>query len=111
MEQKFIKKNQKSGLDFSPDIWRLVPLKQYQSPWKFLPNIGKKSESIFRECEVRSIDNGRKHKIRLKLPKIIVDDDYIGLPNISMKKKSMILSKKKSNYRNISKIFAGSLNI
>ena len=89
MKSKYFKNAHSCDLDMSPVIYRLQPLREYQSPWKFFPRIQKTSRSTIQNSEETSIVDMSKRRLRLELPKIEAETlDHSNNSMISLEKKS-----------------------
>lgn len=68
-------KHQKScDFEMSPVIFRLQALKDYQSPWKFLPSIQRNNRNTVRDLHGKQIIDIGKRQIKLELPKIATEN-------------------------------------
>ena len=95
MERNYFKSNRGLKIEMSPVIFRLQPLKEYQSPWKFFPSIHRASRSTIRHSEDSSLINIKRRKIKLELPKINTDKNEISEESsLSLEKKSLKSLKK-----------------
>lgn len=51
-------------IEFEPLIVRLLPVNHYQSPWKYLPKVGRKAEGRVR------YESLKKRKLMLEIPTV-----------------------------------------
>lgn len=89
MEKNYVKHQKSCDFEMSPVIFRLQALKEYQSPWKFLPSIKRVSRSTVRDLHGKQIMDIGKRQIKLELPKIATE-------NMEKLERSLISGQEKS---------------